>query len=244
MAARAQADAERALLESKQRQEAADAAAVAAAEAAARVSPVAQVTPAVTRSRTALSGALEVRATREREVAAAAAAAAEASTAAAAAAEKAARSARGEQAQVRREWELAAAAKKMGLKMMAGGIKKLVACGYGVDEIEGMSGIGVEVLDEVLADAVQGGAAFNAVEKVALRGYMAAKARPSTAPRLDLEGRFIDIEEVESVDSELDEAEEDEGAKPASTRKACSSRSRRARRRRSRTRTSRSWWRC
>ena len=219
MAARAQADAERALLESQQRQEAADAAAIAAAEAAARVSPVAQVTPAVTRSRTALSGALEVRATREREVAAAAAAAAEASTAAAAAAEKAARSARGEQAQVRREWELAAAAKKMGLKMMAGGIKKLVACGYGVDEIEGMCGIGVEVLDEVLADAVQGGAAFNAVEKVALRGYMAAKARPSTAPRLDLEGRFIDIEEVESVDSELDEAEEDEGVKPASTRK-------------------------
>ena len=111
---------------------------------------------------------------------------------------------------------MAAAAKKMGLKMMAGGIKKLVAAGYGVDEIEGMCGVGVEVLDEVLADAVRGGAAFNAVEKVALRGYMAAKARPNcaapdAAPREDMEGRFIDIEEVESVESGLDGAEEDDG---------------------------------
>ena len=39
----------------------------------------------------------------------------------------------------------------------------MVACGYGVDEIEGMSGIGVEVLDEVVADAAKGGAALNAV---------------------------------------------------------------------------------
>ena len=223
MAARGQAEAERALLEAQRRCEAAATAAVAAADAAARVSPVAQVTPAVTRSRSVLSVALEARAAREREEAAGAAAAAEASTAAAAAAEKAARCARGEQAQVRREWEVAAAAKKMGFKMMAGGIKKLVAAGYGVDEIEGMCGVGVEVLDEVLADAVRGGAAFNAVEKVALRGYMAAKARPSAAPdaapREDMEGRFIDIEEVESVESGLDGAEEDEGATPASPRR-------------------------
>ena len=55
MAAHAKAEAERALLEAQRRCEAAVTAVVAAADAAARVSPVAQVTPAVTRSRSALS---------------------------------------------------------------------------------------------------------------------------------------------------------------------------------------------
>ena len=261
-ASKAAMEATEALNEAQSRDDEREAALRAATRAAALVSPGPMVTPAVTRSKMRLSEALEKRASvekasaaaaaataeasraaaaaamrlasKERAEAAAAAAAAEASTAAAAAAEKAAQDARGEKGHGQREAACVAMAKKMGLRLMRGGVRKLLELGYGADEVEALAAAGEHHFEDVLEDARKGGVAFIAMERAALKSYMVpateaapvAKARRGSKggedkaeERAAARGRIVEIAEVDSVESEWEESDELEEAAPASTRK-------------------------
>ena len=262
-AAKAAVEATVALSEAQSRDEEREAALRVATRAAALVSPGQMVTPAVTRSKMRLSEALEKRASvemasaaaaaataeaskaaaaaatrlasKEKAEAAAAAAAAEASTAAAAAAERAAQGARGEKGQGQREAACVAMAKRMGLRLLVGGVRKLMELGYGADEVEALAAAGEHHFEDVLEDARRGGVAFIAMERAALKNYMVpareaapvAKARRGSKggedkgkERAAARGRVIEIAEVDSIESEWEESDELEEAAPASTRKA------------------------
>ena len=263
-ASKAANEAAAALEEVQVRESEKEAALVQAARAQARVSPVPMVTPAVTRSRMRLSEALEKRASQgrasaavaaasaaasraaasaaeklaaeERDGAAAAAAAMETSMAAAAAAKWAAEVARGDPEPERLVEECLAAANEKGLRLLKGGVRKMLRIGYGAEEMELMGEAGEAAYEELLTDAANCGVVFIALERAALKDFMVAKEAPVARQRGGSNrggsetmrkaaagrGRVVEITEVDSVDSEEEESDGEEAEAPATARKALS----------------------
>ena len=267
-ASRAASEAAVALEEAQVREGEKEAAVVQAARAQARVSPIPMVTPAVTRSRMRLSEALEMRAAQgrasagvaaasaaasraaakaaeelahgERQGAAAAVAAVETSMAAAAAASRAAKDARCEVEPDRQLEACLAVAKAKGLRLLKGGVRKLMEIGYGAEELEVLEAAGEAAYEELLADAASCDVLFIAMERAALKNFIMVKEAPVMEQRGGSKrggakskekvkekaaargGRAVEITEVDSVDSEWEESDGEEAEAPATARRALS----------------------
>ena len=90
----------------------------------------------------------------------------------------------------------------VGCSMARQGLRKLIDGGYGPEELASLGGLGEEIYDGVLADAVGAGRPLTALEKAALKKYMVLQVETPKKSSAEIGGgRLIDFDEVESVAS-------------------------------------------